>query len=77
MYRPKKLPQIFHALAAECKESVLLQTSRVDSANRFSYLFLRPRAVLHVSELAAIPKLFDQIDTALRTGCFVAGFLSY
>jgi para-aminobenzoate synthetase/4-amino-4-deoxychorismate lyase len=77
MNRSKRLPQIFHTLAAEHKGSVLLQTSRVDSANRFSYLFLRPRAVLHVAELTAIPKLFDQIETALETGCFVAGFLSY
>ena len=73
----KQLPAHFYADAAHSANSVLLQTSRFDSANHKSLLFRNPVNVLITSQLADIPKLFLQIEQALAAGFHVAGYLGY
>ena len=56
---------------------VLLETSRVDSENKHSYLFRDPAQILSASTLDELPGLFQQLDTALNNGFYVAGYVSY
>ena len=71
------LPQSFRAAAAQSPNAVLLETSRFDSDNRQSHLFLNPNRLLVASRLGEIPRLFGEIEMALKQGLHVAGFLSY
>jgi para-aminobenzoate synthetase / 4-amino-4-deoxychorismate lyase len=71
------LPKHLHAIVAATPGSVLLQTSRFDASNRFSYLFLDPVKTIAASMLDEIPTLFQQIEQALANGHYVAGYLSY
>jgi para-aminobenzoate synthetase / 4-amino-4-deoxychorismate lyase len=71
------LPKHLHAIVAATPGSVLLQTSRFDASNRYSYLFLNPAKTIAASTLDEIPTLFQQIEQALANGHYVAGYLSY
>jgi para-aminobenzoate synthetase / 4-amino-4-deoxychorismate lyase len=71
------LPKHLHAIVAATPGSVLLQTSRFDASNRYSYLFLNPVRTIAASTLNDIPNLFHDIEEALASGLHVAGFLSY
>jgi para-aminobenzoate synthetase / 4-amino-4-deoxychorismate lyase len=71
------LPKHLHAIVAATPGSVLLQTSRFDASNRYSYLFLNPIKTIAASSLGDIPTLFQQIEQALANGLYVAGYLSY
>ena len=73
----KPLPAYFYSVAAGSANSVLLHTSRFDSANNKSMLFLDPVRILSASQLDEIPELFREIDQALIAGLHVAGYLSY
>lgn len=64
-------------MAAARAGSVLLQTARTDAENRKSLLFTNPAAVLHAQRLEEIAGVFAGIEQALRSGRYVAGFLSY
>ena len=65
-------PSRYHALVASTPGSVLLQTSRMDTENYRSYLFMHPKRTLSASET-----LFEEIEQALAGGSYVAGFLTY
>src|SRR5271165_7036492 len=71
------LPQSFRTAAAQSANAVLLETSRFDPGNRHSHLFLNPRHLIVANQLGEIPRLFAELETALREGLYVAGFLSY
>ena len=71
------LPKHLHEIVAATPGSVLLQTSRFDASNRYSYLFLNPVKTIAASTLDEIPTLFQQIEQALANGLYVAGYLSY
>ena len=71
------LPQTFREAAARSANSVLLETSRFDSDNRHSHLFLSPERLIAARHIDEVPGLFTQIDEALSQGLYVAGFLSY
>jgi para-aminobenzoate synthetase / 4-amino-4-deoxychorismate lyase len=71
------LPRHARSVVAETPGSILLETSRFDPANRYSYLFLRPLRTLVAHKLNEIPQLFSQIEDALAGGYYVAGFFSY
>jgi para-aminobenzoate synthetase / 4-amino-4-deoxychorismate lyase len=71
------LPKHVHRIVAATPGSVLLQTSRFDSSNHHSYLFLNPVKTIAASTLDEIPALFQQIEEALASGLYVAGYLSY
>jgi para-aminobenzoate synthetase/4-amino-4-deoxychorismate lyase len=66
-----------HPLVASRPDSVLLQTSRFDSANKRSFLFIDPIQTTAAYKLEEIPDLFHQIEQALASGFHVAGFLNY
>ena len=57
--------------------SVLLRTARRDAENARSYVFADPVKVLAARRLEEIPAIFSAIEVALRSGFYVAGFLSY
>jgi para-aminobenzoate synthetase / 4-amino-4-deoxychorismate lyase len=71
------LPKHLHEIVAATPGSVLLQTSRFDASNRYSFLFLNPAQTITASGLDGIPALFQQIEEALANGHYVAGYLSY
>src|ERR1700689_4600645 len=73
----ERLPRSFRAAAFENPNSVLLETARFDAANTHSYVFLHPLRLLIANQLDEIPGLFDEIETALQRGFYVAGFLAY
>ena len=73
----KRLPPYFRALASARANSILLETSRFDSRDNRSYLFLEPKHTIEARVLDDIPNVFRQIDAALQEGCHVAGFLAY
>ena len=60
------------SLAASSPGSILLHSSRVDEENFRSYLFHHPTRIL-----TAGAALFDEIEQALASGAYVAGFFSY
>ena len=73
----KPLPAYFYSVAADRANSVLLHTSRFNSTNNKSMLFLDSVRILSASQLDEIPELFREIDQALIAGFHVAGYLSY
>ena len=72
-----RLPEYIYAIVAERPGSVLLETSRFDSDNQCSYLFLNPVRFIGANSLGEIPNLFSQIEAALASGLHVAGCFSY
>jgi para-aminobenzoate synthetase/4-amino-4-deoxychorismate lyase len=66
------LPARYHSLAASNPGSILLQTSRFDDENYRSYFFTQPIRTLSINS-----GLFDEIDRALASGAYVAGYLAY
>ena len=67
-----QFPARYQSLAAANPGSILLQTSRFDDENYRSYLFTQPARTLSISN-----GLFDEIDQALASGAYVAGYLAY
>jgi para-aminobenzoate synthetase / 4-amino-4-deoxychorismate lyase len=72
-----ELRKQWRSAVAGSLNSVLLETSRVDSANKLSYLFRDPVQILSASTLDQIRDLFQQLEAALRDGFHVAGYVSY
>ncbi|HWG19448.1 MAG TPA: aminodeoxychorismate synthase component I [Terracidiphilus sp.] len=54
-----------------------MRTARPDAENRKSFLFTEPLHILSTDHPNEIPTIFASIDSALRDGHYVAGFLSY
>src|ERR1700748_262278 len=71
------LPESICALIEKSPGALLLESSRFDSANQHSYLFLNPVKVITVNHLDEIPQLFSRIEGALAKGFYAAGYLSY
>jgi para-aminobenzoate synthetase/4-amino-4-deoxychorismate lyase len=72
-----RLPEYIYTIIAESPSCVLLETSRFDSSNQCSYLFLNPVRVISANCSHEIPWLFTQIETALASGFHVAGYFAY
>lgn len=72
-----RLPEHIYTIVAESPGSVLLETSRFDSFNQCSYLFLNPVRAITANRSDEIPELFAQIETALASGFHIAGYFSY
>jgi para-aminobenzoate synthetase/4-amino-4-deoxychorismate lyase len=68
----RHFPARYHSLVASDPGSLLLQTSRFDDDNHRSYLFTKP-----VRTLVANAVLFSDIEEALGSGAYVAGFFTY
>ncbi len=67
-----QFPARYLSLVTSNPGSMLLQTSRFDDENYRSYLFTQPVRTLSISN-----GLFDEIDQALASGAYVAGYLAY
>lgn len=77
MHEWSELRKQWRSVVADNANSVLLETSRVDTENKHSYLFLDPVQTLSASTLDELPGLFQQLETALTDGFYVAGYVSY
>lgn len=67
----------FDRIAADHRGAVLLRTARSDAENHRSYLFTEPLEILSARSLDQIPAVFARVDSALESGFYVAGFVSY
>jgi len=72
-----RLPAEVHALVARTPDTVLLETSRFDAENGRSFVFLGAVRTISAWRLDEIPELFQQVEAALATGLYVAGFVGY
>ena len=77
MHEWSELRKQWRSAVAGNANSVLLETSRVDSENKHSYLFRDPIQILSASTLDELPDLFQQLETALNNGFYAAGYVSY
>jgi para-aminobenzoate synthetase/4-amino-4-deoxychorismate lyase len=77
MHEWSELRKQWRTAVADNANSVLLETSRVDSENKHSYLFRDPVQILSASTQDELPALFQQIETALTDGFYAAGYVSY
>ncbi|MBI3585808.1 MAG: chorismate-binding protein [Ignavibacteriales bacterium] len=57
--------------------SVLLETTKTDRENFRSYVFHRPISIIQASSLEQIEPLLSEIETAIRNGYWVAGYIAY
>jgi para-aminobenzoate synthetase/4-amino-4-deoxychorismate lyase len=71
------LPRKARKLAAEHHGAILLETSRFDSSNKYSYLFLNPVSTISTFKQNEIPEVFSKIEEALAHGLYVAGYFAY
>lgn len=72
-----ELRKQWRSAVANNANSVLLETSRVDSENKHSYLFRDPVQILSASTLDELPGLFQRLEAALANGFYAAGYVSY
>jgi para-aminobenzoate synthetase/4-amino-4-deoxychorismate lyase len=72
-----QLPSWLHAVVAQHPDSVLLQTSRFDAFNQQSFLFSNAIRTISAVALDEIPDLFRQIEEAIASGLYVAGYVGY
>jgi para-aminobenzoate synthetase/4-amino-4-deoxychorismate lyase len=70
-------PEDWERIAAASAGSVLLRSGDPSAEDNKSYLFTAPIEILSTRHLHAIPDIFDRVESALRAGHYVAGFLSY
>ena len=56
---------------------VFLETNKLDSKNKLSYLFKEPLDIIKCCDSEQLPLSIKKIDKALRKGYYAAGFLSY
>jgi para-aminobenzoate synthetase/4-amino-4-deoxychorismate lyase len=71
------LPAEACALVEHTPATVLLENSRHSAAEPISRLFVSPQRVLVVHDTAEIPHLFEQIESAVASGHFAAGYFAY
>ena len=71
------LPAAYHTLLAAHTDAVLLETSAPTATERYSYLFLKPVAVLQTMRAAAFPALLAELQQWVDRSYFVAGYAGY
>jgi para-aminobenzoate synthetase / 4-amino-4-deoxychorismate lyase len=71
------LPTAVYSLVERTPGSVLLETSRPNSKDQTSRVFLSPLAVLEARVPTEVAELFSQIERAVRDGQVAAGFFTY
>lgn len=72
-----RFPEDVRAVAAGSPGTILLETLRFDASNQQSYLFQDPVRILTAETLDEIPQLFSQIEEAIASGLYVAGYFAY
>jgi len=56
---------------------VFLETTRYDPKNFLSYIFFEPDGKIEINNYSDLPLFFNQIESLLKTGYYLAGFFSY
>lgn len=72
-----RLPERIFDFISDRDNTVLLETSKFDSENRRSYLFVDPVQVIKAKEPDDVVLLFESIEGFLNNGYYLAGYLSY
>ncbi|MBU2495584.1 MAG: aminodeoxychorismate synthase component I [Candidatus Omnitrophota bacterium] len=62
---------------ADKEPFALLETTRCDPKNFLSYIFCKPAGKIEINNYSDLPLFFNQIDSFLKTGYYLAGFFSY
>ncbi|MCX5641856.1 MAG: aminodeoxychorismate synthase component I [Candidatus Omnitrophica bacterium] len=62
---------------ADKEPFALLETTRVDSQNLLSYIFFEPDGKIEINNYSDLPLFFNQIESLLLSGYYLAGFFSY
>jgi len=76
-------PAALYSLVEHTPETVLLESapfpadSELSDAPAPSRLFIAPLRVLIANHLAELPELFAEIESAVASGLYVAGYFSY
>ncbi len=71
------LPDAFYSTLRAAPDAVLLETTRFDSENFRSFLFIEPLTTLAAYQLHEVEPLLLQLEDFLRQGYFIAGYLTY
>ncbi len=56
---------------------MLLETSRVDREEGYSYFFLNPEHIISIDRIEKVPELFSAIERYCNEGFFAAGYIGY
>jgi para-aminobenzoate synthetase/4-amino-4-deoxychorismate lyase len=72
-----ELPEQFYALLRASPRAVLLHSSKPDPAERYSWLFLDPLALLTLDPATPPKAFFDALAAHQQAGNYVAGYLAY
>lgn len=72
-----QLPESVRTLAAGSLNAVLLETSRFDEQNHYSYLFLNPVETVSASTADELHALLEWIEVMRSRGLYLAGYLGY
>jgi para-aminobenzoate synthetase / 4-amino-4-deoxychorismate lyase len=62
---------------ADKEPFALLETTRCDPENFFSYLFWEPDGKIETNSYSDLPVFFNQIESLLDAGYYLTGFFSY
>jgi len=62
---------------ADKEPFALLETARCDSQNLLSYIFFEPDGKIEINNYSDLPLFFNQIESLLKSGYYLAGFFSY
>jgi para-aminobenzoate synthetase/4-amino-4-deoxychorismate lyase len=70
-------PAYYYRLLDSRDNVVLLETSRYDAVDHYSYLFLDPVEILSIDRVNEVGTLLQGIQQATRAGYYAAGYLGY
>ena len=76
MNRSHPLPSEIYSFIESTPGSVLLESARPGSSC-ISQLFVKPRRIIEVRDLAEVPALFSEIEESIGGGGFAAGYFAY
>ncbi|MFA5393007.1 MAG: aminodeoxychorismate synthase component I [Candidatus Ratteibacteria bacterium] len=62
---------------ADKEPFALLETTRYDPKNFLSYVFFEPAGKIEINNYSDLPLFFNQIESFLKAGYYLAGFFSY
>ena len=68
--------KIFSFLAGK-DPFIFLETTRCDPENFFSYVFFEPNGKIEANDYSDLPRFFNQAESLLNAGYYLAGFFSY
>ena len=73
----KDFPAEYYELLTKKNNFVLLETSRYDTENHHTFLFLDPIHVLQIDRVSDVDVLLQAIQHQAQQGYYVAGYLGY